>query len=152
MTQSFASGVNVGIQFLAKKFTSSTHFPPCLLLPCRELPIRNHKPTLNQSTMTKHDAEGNPISTILITGGSGLVGQAIKSYTDANARPGETWIFLSSKDGDLRVREDTDKIFEKYKPTHVIHLAAKVGGLFANMKQKVSFSVELVCCCCVLHV
>jgi dTDP-4-dehydrorhamnose reductase len=91
--------------------------------------------------MTKHDAEGNPISTILITGGSGLVGQAIKSYTDANARPGETWIFLSSKDGDLRVREDTDKIFEKYKPTHVIHLAAKVGGLFANMKQKVSYSV-----------
>jgi hypothetical protein len=38
----------------------------------------------------------------------------------------------------LRVREDTDKIFDKYKPTHVIHLAAKVGGLFANMKQKVS--------------
>ncbi|KAL3770857.1 hypothetical protein ACHAWO_007166 [Cyclotella atomus] len=92
--------------------------------------------------MTKHDAEGNPISTILITGGSGLVGQAIKSYTDANARPGETWIFLSSKDGDLRVREDTDKIFEKCKPTHVIHLAAKVGGLFANMKQKVEFYRE----------
>jgi GDP-L-fucose synthase len=92
--------------------------------------------------MTKHDAEGNPISTILITGGSGLVGQAIKAYTDANAKPGETWIFLSSKDGDLRVRGDTDKIFEKYKPTHVIHLAAKVGGLFANMKQKVEFYRE----------
>lgn len=92
--------------------------------------------------MTKHDAEGNPISTILITGGSGLVGQAIKAYTDANAKPGETWIFLSSKDGDLRVRGDTDKIFEKYKPTHVIHLAAKVGGLFANMKQKVSLLDE----------
>lgn len=93
---------------------------------------------VNLITMTKHDAEGNPKSTILITGGSGLVGQAIKAYTDSNAKPGETWIFLSSKDGDLRVREDTDKIFEKYKPTHVIHLAAKVGGLFANMKQKVS--------------
>lgn len=88
--------------------------------------------------MTKHDASGNPLSTILVTGGSGLVGQAIKSYTDANKLEGETWIFLSSKDGDLRVREDTDKIFEKYRPTHVIHLAAKVGGLFANMKQKVS--------------
>ena len=77
-------------------------------------------------------------STILVTGGSGLVGQAIKSYTDANKLPGETWVFLSSKDGDLRVRSDTDKIFEKFKPTHVIHLAAKVGGLFANMNQKVS--------------
>ena len=88
--------------------------------------------------MTKHDASGNPKSTILVTGGSGLVGQAIKSYTDTNAQPGETWIFLSSKDGDLRVRSDTDAIFDKYQPTHVIHLAAKVGGLFANMKQKVS--------------
>ena len=77
-------------------------------------------------------------STILVTGGSGLVGQAIKSYTDEHKLPGETWVFLSSKDGDLRVRADTDKIFEKFQPTHVIHLAAKVGGLFANMSQKVS--------------
>jgi GDP-L-fucose synthase len=30
-------------------------------------------------------------------------------------------------------------IFSKYKPTHVIHLAAKVGGLFANMKYKADF-------------
>lgn len=80
-------------------------------------------------------------STILVTGGSGLVGQAIKSYTDEHKLPGETWVFLSSKDGDLRVRADTDKIFEKFQPTHVIHLAAKVGGLFANMSQKVSFLV-----------
>ena len=93
--------------------------------------------------MTKHDASGNPKkSTILVTGGSGLVGQAIKSYTDTHAQPGETWIFLSSKDGDLRVRSDTDAIFDKYQPTHVIHLAAKVGGLFANMKQKVEFYRE----------
>ena len=30
-------------------------------------------------------------------------------------------------------------MFEKYKPTHVIHLAALVGGLFANMKYKLTF-------------
>ena len=82
-------------------------------------------------------------STILVTGGSGLVGQAIKAYTDENSQPGETWIFLSSKDGDLRVRGDTDKIFDKYQPTHVIHLAAKVGGLFANLSQKVSLGVTV---------
>ena len=89
--------------------------------------------------MTKHDIEGNIKSTILVTGGSGLVGQAIKAYTDANALEGETWVFLSSKDGDLRDRAQTDAIFDKFQPTHVIHLAAKVGGLFANMKQKVCF-------------
>jgi len=91
---------------------------------------------------TKHELNGTPKSTILITGGSGLVGQAIKSYTDANSRPGENWIFLSSKDGDLRDRKETDAIFEKFRPTHVIHLAAKVGGLFANMKEKVEFYRE----------
>ena len=74
----------------------------------------------------------------MVTGGSGLVGKAIKDYIEAgNAKENEEWIFLSSKDGDLRDRASTDAIFAKFKPTHVIHLAAKVGGLFANMKQKV---------------
>lgn len=92
--------------------------------------------------MTKRDVDGNVKSTVLVTGGSGLVGQAIKSYVDTNGREGEEWIFLSSKDGDLRDRKETDAIFDKHKPTHVIHLAAKVGGLFANMKQKVEFYRE----------
>ena len=30
-------------------------------------------------------------------------------------------------------------IFEKHRPTHVIHLAAKVGGLFANMNANLDF-------------
>ena len=83
-------------------------------------------------------------TTVLVTGGSGLVGQAIKSYIANNTKDDETWIFLSSKDGDLRDRPQTDEIFHKYQPTHVIHLAAKVGGLFANMKQKVRCSDSLI--------
>ena len=38
-----------------------------------------------------------------------------------------------------RDRAQTKAIYDKYKPKHVIHLAAKVGGLFANMKYKVEF-------------
>ena len=34
---------------------------------------------------------------------------------------------------------ETNAIFEKYKPTHVIHLAARVGGLFANMSANCDF-------------
>jgi len=81
-------------------------------------------------------------SVILVTGGSGLVGQGIKDYVETNTNPNEEWVFLSSKHGDLRDRKDTEAIFEKFKPTHVIHLAAKVGGLFANMAQKVEFYRE----------
>jgi len=80
---------------------------------------------------------------VMVTGGSGLVGSAIREYIDeSGARQNEKWIYLSSKDGDLRDRKATEAIFEKYKPTHVIHLAAKVGGLFANMAQKVEFFRE----------
>ena len=36
----------------------------------------------------------------------------------------------------------TRAIFEKHQPTHVIHLAAMVGGLFKNMKYKLDFLVR----------
>ena len=36
----------------------------------------------------------------------------------------------------------TEAIFERERPTHVIHLAAMVGGLFANMSKKVEFYRE----------
>ncbi|KAF9041020.1 NAD(P)-binding protein [Hymenopellis radicata] len=84
--------------------------------------------------------------TILVTGSRGLVGQAIK-YTietePAGSRFGkhdnETWIFTTSADADLRDPEQTRKLFDKYKPTHVIHLAAVVGGVFANMRANATF-------------
>ena len=34
---------------------------------------------------------------VLVTGGSGLVGSGIKEVVEEEARPNETWIFLSSK-------------------------------------------------------
>ena len=80
---------------------------------------------------------------IMVTGGSGLVGQGIKACIDRE-ESAETWVFLTSKDGDLRDKDQTKAIFEKYKPTHVIHLAARVGGLFSNMKYKVEFWRENV--------
>ncbi|KAF8909220.1 epimerase-domain-containing protein [Mucidula mucida] len=83
---------------------------------------------------------------ILVTGGSGLVGQGIKHIIETEPagsrfgkRDNETWIFAASSEGDLRDAEQTRKLFDKYKPTHVIHLAAIVGGVFANMKSNASF-------------
>jgi GDP-L-fucose synthase len=46
---------------------------------------------------------------VLVTGGSGLVGKAIEHVINTEPegsrfgkKPGETWIFASSKDGDLK--------------------------------------------------
>lgn len=36
----------------------------------------------------------------------------------------------------------TRAIFEKHRPTHVIHLAAKVGGLYLHMKENLHFLVR----------
>ena len=47
--------------------------------------------------------------------------------------------FSTRQDADLTNVEKTQKLFEKVKPTFVIHLAALVGGLFANMADKVGF-------------
>lgn len=76
---------------------------------------------------------------VLVTGGTGLVGRALQKVVAESNIQDEEWVFLSSKDGDLRDMTATEAIFAKYKPTYVIHLAAFVGGLFKNMKYKVEF-------------
>jgi GDP-L-fucose synthase len=72
---------------------------------------------------------------VLVTGGSGLIGKSLQQVV-ASA---ENWIFLSSADGDLRSLQKTKQIFERHRPTHVIHLAAIVGGLFHNMAAGADF-------------
>jgi GDP-L-fucose synthase len=73
---------------------------------------------------------------ILVTGGSGLVGNAIK-VVSSDYLDKYSFIFVSSKDFNLASYEETQKMFEKYKPNYVIHLAACVGGLYKNMNNKV---------------
>jgi len=77
---------------------------------------------------------------ILVTGGSGLVGNGIKAAVEKEGkRPDEEWIFVSSKDANLEDKTETEKMFEKHQPTHVIHLAALVGGLFRNLNYNLDF-------------
>jgi len=76
---------------------------------------------------------------ILATGGTGLVGYALQKAVSLQSNPNEKWIFLSSKDGDLTKLEDVETLFEKHQPSHVIHLAAMVGGLFKNIASNLEF-------------
>lgn len=69
---------------------------------------------------------------VLITGGSGMLGRAFKDYMpDA--------ISISSKQCDLRSREQVDQLFETHKPEYVFHLASRVGGVLANMENLGAF-------------
>ncbi|KAJ3583766.1 hypothetical protein NHX12_015588 [Muraenolepis orangiensis] len=78
---------------------------------------------------------------VLVTGGSGLLGRAIERVVtaDGERRDGEQWVFLSSKDADLVDLEQTRAVFKKHRPTHIIHLAAKVGGLYLHMRENLFF-------------
>ena len=69
---------------------------------------------------------------ILVTGGSGMVGKHLKKILpDA--------IYVGSKDYDLRNWLEVEDLFEKYTPTHVIHLAAKVGGIQDNINKPAEY-------------
>jgi GDP-L-fucose synthase len=64
------------------------------------------------------------MSKLLITGGHGLVGSSIT----ADVKIGREF--------DLTNFDETQKMFENHKPTHVIHCAGKVGGVGGNMNHK----------------
>ena len=66
---------------------------------------------------------------LLVTGGTGLVGSAIN---DVQFR-------LNSADADLRNMDQCNNIFKEKMPTHVVHCAARVGGLGGNMNAKGEF-------------
>jgi len=72
---------------------------------------------------------------ILVTGGSGLVGQALQVIQTNH--PQYKFHFLSSQDADLTNYQQSKECFTKINPQMVIHLAACVGGLFKNMNYKV---------------
>lgn len=64
---------------------------------------------------------------IMVTGGTGIVGSAVQEFVqNSEAENKRKWIFLSSKDGDLRDIEKVEELFRHYKPQRVIHLAAKL--------------------------
>lgn len=77
---------------------------------------------------------------VLVTGGTGLVGSAIK-----NIAP--DWDYIGSKDCNLLDRSAFKKLLIKRTNKYghydwVIHLAANVGGLFKNIEQKVTMFEE----------
>lgn len=70
---------------------------------------------------------------ILVTGGRGLVGQGIAAI--AKEYPEYEFIYVSSRDADLRSLQETRALLRKHAPLDgIIHLAANVGGLYKNME------------------
>jgi GDP-L-fucose synthase len=78
------------------------------------------------------------LNLILVTGSTGFLGRhAIRSLENAYGR--SSVVGVSSRDYDLMDRRLVDLMFEKLKPTVVVHLAAYSGGIGANRTYPADF-------------
>ena len=75
------------------------------------------------------------MSKILVTGGSGLVGNHLQDILPEA-------IYVSSKDYDLLDDKQVRVRMDDYHPSVLIHLAARVGGIMDNMTYPVDYLEE----------
>jgi GDP-L-fucose synthase len=71
---------------------------------------------------------------VLVTGGRGFLGEYVIEELAFGAHASVVHPAPPSSVVDLRLKEDTAKLFAMTNPTVVIHLAAKVGGIGFNMQ------------------
>ena len=84
---------------------------------------------------------------ILVTGAYGMLGTSLQKMVKKESGIPNIWkdhlfLFLSSKDGDLREQSKVDYIFEGFKPHVVIHLASCVGGVYQNMNNNYTYLMD----------
>lgn len=72
---------------------------------------------------------------ILITGGTGMLGKHLRDeFPDA--------YFPSRQEMNLLDFSSTDSAIRSYRPTHIVHTAAKVGGIMDNINNPCDFLEE----------
>lgn len=85
---------------------------------------------------------GNDMHKILVTGSNGLVGSAIKKLE--NDYPAYSFYWATREDADLTNPNEVKYLYKKVQPDAVIHTAAKVGGLGANLVKPAEFFYQNV--------
>lgn len=73
-----------------------------------------------------------PYRKVLVTGGGGLVGSALRAI--ANTYPEKEFVFIASRECDLTRGEVVLKFVENLRPDAIIQLAAVCGGVGLSMK------------------
>lgn len=74
---------------------------------------------------------------VLVTGGAGFLGGQVMA--ELQAAGASDVLALRSRDVDLTDGAATRRLFERYRPDLVFHLAAKVGGIGANQRHPGTF-------------
>ncbi len=76
-------------------------------------------------------------STIYVSGHDGMVGKRLIQYL---TKEGYTKIITATlRELDLRNQQCVDRFFNQHHPQFVIHIAARVGGIYANINSPAEF-------------
>lgn len=71
--------------------------------------------------------------TVLVTGGTGFLGSTLTRYL--RERGALKVVAVGSKDYDLMRQTEVERMFEEHSPDLIFNLAARVGGIGANMER-----------------
>lgn len=77
-----------------------------------------------------------PTQNILVTGGSGLVGRALLKQLDELGV--KNFVAPNSTQLNLESASETQRFIDEFRPNTIFHLAAKVGGIGRNSKNRAS--------------
>ena len=72
---------------------------------------------------------------IVVTGGAGFLGRAVCRVLRERGVPDDMLFVPRRRDYDLTRETDVERLYDTARPNVVIHLAAEVGGIGANMAQ-----------------
>ena len=70
---------------------------------------------------------------IVVTGGAGFLGRAVMRVLRERGVPEDRIVVPRRRDCDLTIEADVERLYDTARPDVVIHLAAEVGGIGANM-------------------
>ena len=71
---------------------------------------------------------------IVVTGGAGFLGRAVVRVLMRRGVAAERIVVPRRRDYDLTVESQVERLYDEARPDVVIHLAAEVGGIGANME------------------
>jgi GDP-L-fucose synthase len=80
-----------------------------------------------------------PGSTVVVTGGTGFLGRHV---VEELSRHAANAVAVGRRDYDLLRRDEIDRMLTDHRPNAVVHLAAVVGGIGANLSQPGRFLYE----------